>query len=66
MQVILLAAGLSSRLDPIQDKNLLEFCGKPLIEHQIALLKKAKLRDIVLVGNPENLEDLKQVAKKIQ
>jgi UDP-N-acetylglucosamine diphosphorylase / glucose-1-phosphate thymidylyltransferase / UDP-N-acetylgalactosamine diphosphorylase / glucosamine-1-phosphate N-acetyltransferase / galactosamine-1-phosphate N-acetyltransferase len=63
MQVILLAAGISSRLDPIQDKNLLEFCGKPLIEHQIAALKKAKLRDIVIVGNPENLENLKKVAK---
>jgi bifunctional UDP-N-acetylglucosamine pyrophosphorylase/glucosamine-1-phosphate N-acetyltransferase len=64
MQVILLAAGVSSRLDPIQDKNLLEFCGKSLLEHQIAALKKAKLRDIVLVGNDENLEDLKTVAKK--
>jgi UDP-N-acetylglucosamine diphosphorylase / glucose-1-phosphate thymidylyltransferase / UDP-N-acetylgalactosamine diphosphorylase / glucosamine-1-phosphate N-acetyltransferase / galactosamine-1-phosphate N-acetyltransferase len=64
MQVILLAAGVSSRLDPIQDKNLLEFCGKPLVEHQIAALKKAKLRDIVVVGNPENLEGLKQVAKR--
>lgn len=64
MQVILLAAGISSRLDPIQDKNLLEFCGRSLIEHQIAALKKAKLRDIVLVGNDMNLESLKEVAKK--
>ncbi len=64
MQVILLAAGFSSRLEPIQDKNLLEFCGKSLVEHQIAALKKAKLRDIVVVGNEENLEALKQIAKK--
>jgi UDP-N-acetylglucosamine diphosphorylase / glucose-1-phosphate thymidylyltransferase / UDP-N-acetylgalactosamine diphosphorylase / glucosamine-1-phosphate N-acetyltransferase / galactosamine-1-phosphate N-acetyltransferase len=63
MQVILLAAGVSSRLDPIQDKNLLEFCGKPLIEHQIAAIKKAKLRDIVIVGNPDNMESLKKIAR---
>ncbi len=64
MQVILLAAGQSTRLDPIQDKNLLEFCGKPLIEHRIAALKKAKMRDIVVVGNKYNLDALKNILKK--
>ena len=64
MQVILLAAGRSTRLNPISDKNLLEFCGKPLIEHQVAALKKAKMRDIVVVGGAHNLETLKAVLKK--
>jgi len=64
MQVILLAAGQSNRIQPVDDKNLLHFCGKALVEHQIAALKKAKLRDIVVVGNPENLEELKSIAKK--
>ena len=61
MQVILLAAGQSTRLSPVEDKSLLEFGGKTLIEHQIAALKKAKLRDIVVVGNKFNLKKLESV-----
>ncbi|MDH5596707.1 MAG: NTP transferase domain-containing protein [Candidatus Peregrinibacteria bacterium] len=61
MQVILLAAGRSTRLSPIEDKNLLEFNGKALIEHQIAALKKAKLRDIVVVANAGNMEQIQRI-----
>ena len=64
MQVILLAAGQSTRLDPIADKNTLEFAGKPLIEHQIAALKKAKLRDIAVVANKFNIEKITAILKK--
>lgn len=63
MQVILLAAGRSSRLAPISDKNLLEFSGKTLIEHQVSAIKAAKLRDIVVVGNAENIPHLKRILK---
>ncbi len=63
MQVILLAAGQSTRLDPIKDKNLLEFAGKPLIEHRIAALKKAKMRDIVVVGGKHNIKTLEEALK---
>lgn len=59
MQVILLAAGQSTRLEPIADKNLLEFGGKTLIEYQVAALKQAKLRDIVVVANKFNLPQIK-------
>lgn len=54
MQVILLAAGKSSRLDPLSDKNLLEFGGKALIQHQIASLKKANLNEVVVVCSEHN------------
>jgi len=60
MDVILLAAGKSSRMDPISDKNLLEFCGIPLITHQVRALKKAGFEHIVVVGNQENLEGLEK------
>ncbi|MBU1017882.1 NTP transferase domain-containing protein [Patescibacteria group bacterium] len=63
MQVILLAAGQSTRLDPIADKNLLEFAGKPLIEHRLAALKKANMRDVVVVGNKHNVEALGKALK---
>lgn len=58
MQVILLAAGQSTRLAPIEDKNLLEFGGKTLLEYQVAALKKAKLRDIVVVAGKHNLRSI--------
>jgi bifunctional UDP-N-acetylglucosamine pyrophosphorylase/glucosamine-1-phosphate N-acetyltransferase len=64
MQVILLAAGQSTRLDPIEDKNLLEFAGKSLIEHRVAAIKNAKLRDIVVVGGKHNMEGLKKALRK--
>lgn len=64
MQVILLAAGQSTRLDPIEDKNTLEFSGKTLIEHQISALKKAKLRDIVVVANEFNIGKIGKILKK--
>lgn len=64
MQVILLAAGLSSRLAPLSDKNTLQFAGKTLIEHQVGALKTAKLRDIVVVGGAHNLADLKRILKQ--
>lgn len=63
MQVILLAAGRSTRLEPLSDKNTLEFSGKTLVEHQVAMLKKAKLRDIVVVGGAHNLSALKKALK---
>jgi UDP-N-acetylglucosamine diphosphorylase / glucose-1-phosphate thymidylyltransferase / UDP-N-acetylgalactosamine diphosphorylase / glucosamine-1-phosphate N-acetyltransferase / galactosamine-1-phosphate N-acetyltransferase len=64
MQVILLAAGQSTRLNPIADKNTLEFAGKSLIEHQISALKQAKLRDIAVVANKFNIEKITEILKK--
>ena len=64
MQVILLAAGQSTRLDPIADKNTLEFAGRPLIEHQVSALKQAKLRDIAVVANKFNIEKIAEILKK--
>lgn len=64
MQVILLAAGKSTRLDPINDKNTLEFAGKTLIEHQITALKRAKIRDIAVVAGAHNIEKIESLLAK--
>jgi UDP-N-acetylglucosamine diphosphorylase / glucose-1-phosphate thymidylyltransferase / UDP-N-acetylgalactosamine diphosphorylase / glucosamine-1-phosphate N-acetyltransferase / galactosamine-1-phosphate N-acetyltransferase len=64
MQVILLAAGQSTRLDPISDKNVLQFSGITLIEHQLTAIKRAKLRDVVIVAGAHNIEQLKQIFRK--
>ena len=50
MKVLLLAAGRSKRMKPIEDKNFLSFIGKPLIQHQLELIKSAGLNDVVIVG----------------
>ncbi|MEK7146133.1 MAG: NDP-sugar synthase, partial [Patescibacteria group bacterium] len=63
MKALLLAAGRSKRVKPIEDKNFLRFCGKYLIEHQLEALKKAGFNEITIVGGAHNLERLTEVAK---
>ncbi len=66
MKVLLLAAGRSKRLKPIEDKNFLRFLGKPLIQHQIEQIRKAGLKDLIVVGGKHNLANLKKLAGKIK
>ncbi len=64
MKTIFLAAGKSSRMDPISDKNFLEFCGEPLI---VKLLKNAKnggLKNFVIVASNENKERITSTLQK--
>lgn len=60
MKVLLLAGGRSVRMNPVSDKTFVKIIGKPLIEHQLYALQKAGFLDIVLVGNAQNVEDLRQ------
>jgi len=62
MKTILLAAGQSKRVKPIQDKCFIKICGKALIEWQLMSLRSAGFQDIVIVGNAANLERLGQLA----
>lgn len=59
MKAVLLAAGRSFRIKPIEDKNFLSFCGKFLIQHQVDALKKAGFKEIVVIGGAHNMERLK-------
>lgn len=61
MKAILLAAGRSFRMDPIADKNFLKFCGQPLVEWQLKMLKGAGVREVFIVGGKHNLKRLKGV-----
>lgn len=63
MKVLLLAAGRSQRCKPIEDKNFIQFCGKPLIEHQLSALQKAGFYEFIVIGGAHNLEQLKAWAK---
>lgn len=59
MKVIILAAGQSSRVKPIQDKNFISFCGKYLIEWQMGMLAELGVQEFIIVANKENEIDLR-------
>ncbi len=64
MQTLLLAAGRSRRLQPVEDKNLISFLGRPLIEHQLIALLEAGLTEITIVAGAHNIEKIRAIAEK--
>ena len=51
MQIVILCGGLATRLKPLTEKitkSMIEIGGKPFLEHQLNLLKKNNIFDIVL------------------
>lgn len=52
MQTVIMAGGKGTRIASVSaevPKPMLEVCGKPILEHQIEVLKRQKLTDIILV-----------------
>ncbi|MCJ7575068.1 MAG: NDP-sugar synthase [Dehalococcoidia bacterium] len=67
MKAVFLCGGRGKRMFPIaEDKFLLDFLGKPLLEHQIELACEAGLSHFVIIGNPENIGKIKQITKRIR
>jgi NDP-sugar pyrophosphorylase family protein len=66
VKAVFLCGGSGKRMFPIaEDKFLLDFLGKPLLEHQIKLACEAGLSQFVVIGNPENIARIEQITKKI-
>ena len=63
MKTLLLAAGRSRRVKPIEDKNFLKFAGRTLLEHQLDTLKRVGLTDLLIVGGAHNREKLEELGK---
>ncbi len=62
MKVVLLCGGVGKRMFPItEDKFLLNFVGKTLLEHHIELARKAGLADFVIVAGPQNMARIEAV-----
>jgi len=59
MKVLLLAAGKSKRIKPIENKVLLKFFGRELIVHFVEDLKVAGFNDIVVVCGQDSIEQIK-------
>jgi len=52
-------------MNPIKDKNFLNFLGKPLIQHQIERLADVGFDDFVIVGGAYNFNALKSLATNL-
>jgi UDP-N-acetylglucosamine diphosphorylase / glucose-1-phosphate thymidylyltransferase / UDP-N-acetylgalactosamine diphosphorylase / glucosamine-1-phosphate N-acetyltransferase / galactosamine-1-phosphate N-acetyltransferase len=66
MKVIFLCGGSSNRMFPIvKDKFLLNFLGKPLLQHQVEMAINAGLNQIVFIGNHNNLGEIEQLGKSL-
>jgi NDP-sugar pyrophosphorylase family protein len=66
MKAVFLCGGRGKRMFPIaEDKFLLNFLGKPLLEHQIKAACEAGLSHFVIIGNPDNIQRIEQITKKI-
>ncbi len=49
--LVLLAGGLATRLKPVTEtipKSMIEVAGKPFIEHQLSLIKKNGISNVII------------------
>ena len=66
MKAVFLCGGRGMRMFPIaEDKFLLDFLEKQLLEHQIHAACQAGLSHFVIIGNPGNIQRIKQITKRI-
>ena len=66
MQALLLAAGQSKRFAPLPDKNFWRLGGEFLIEKAVANLRAAGARKIVIVANPTNEKQIRELFPKFE
>jgi NDP-sugar pyrophosphorylase family protein len=62
---VLLLGGASRRFWPLEDKPLLDFCGLPLIVHQLHQLRDAGITDAVLVTSPAASSRLRELLEGV-
>ncbi|MDP2919597.1 MAG: sugar phosphate nucleotidyltransferase [Dehalococcoidia bacterium] len=63
MKALFLCGGIGKRMAPLaEDKFLIKFLGKTLLEHQLDAVKSAGLNRVAFVCNPHNHERVKTIA----
>ena len=63
MKAVFLCGGNGKRMFPItEDKFLLDFLGKSLLQHQIQIARASGLKHFVVIGNPGNIARIEQIA----
>ncbi len=63
--LVILAGGASSRMWPLREKSLIRFGAEPLLVSQLRRYQAIGFKDVVLVGNPENQNDLASLAGSV-
>ena len=67
MKLVFLCGGIGKRMHPItEDKVLLKFLGKTLLEHQIELAMKVGINDFVIIYNRFNKERIENICKRLK
>jgi bifunctional UDP-N-acetylglucosamine pyrophosphorylase/glucosamine-1-phosphate N-acetyltransferase len=65
MKVLFLCGGIGKRMFPLtEDKFLLKFLGKTLLEHQLDTAVASGLSSFIIVANPVNLTRIQNIATK--
>lgn len=66
MKAVFLCGGAGKRMFPFtEDKFLLDFLGKPLLEYQLELARCAGLSDFLIIGNPANIGKIEKITEKL-
>ena len=65
MKVLFLCGGNGKRMLPLtEDKFLLKFLGKTLLEHQMQIVVDMGLTNLILVCNPQSYERVKAITQR--
>jgi dTDP-glucose pyrophosphorylase len=66
MKVVFLCGGVVKRMSPLcEDKFLLRFVGKLLLEYQIEQARRAGLKEFIIIGSPSNMNKIKAITQGI-
>jgi len=63
--LVVLAGGESSRLWPLQEKSLLRFLGRPLLELQLEAYIELGFKNILVVCNPDNRDPIQDILSRV-
>ena len=64
MKVLFLCGGVGKRMFPLtEDKFLLKFLGKTILEHQLETAMESGLRRFIIVANPINLARIESITE---
>lgn len=62
INALLLAAGNSSRLWPVENKLFLNFLGIPLIQHSLNSLKRSGIKKFIIIAGKNNVLECQKLA----
>jgi len=66
MKAVFLCGGVGKRMSPLsEDKFLLRFVGKLLLEYQIEQARRAGLKEFIIIGSPSNIDKIKAITQSI-